>query len=285
MSPSNLSRCALTAALLLWNLPAWAGWETGFRGAADSNVTRSVDGAIADTYLYGSLGYSRDVPGDRRVDWTVATTLDGALYGKVTGLDFVALSVAPGLVITPRPGWTVALSPFLQGKAAKDSDQSALAWGARLLLQQQVGPKLYLGEHYTYTDSTARNAVFSYREHALGAYAVYRWTPPLWTELGYRFARGDSFRTTDAAAATGAARSAPAQGMGMGMGMGEHHSFGGINQDVFKETVTTHEGTATAGYAWTENLTTFLGYTLTQSTGSLGTSRSHLGFAGVTLRF
>lgn len=276
-------RFALAAVVLLWTLPAWAAWEAGVRGAADSNVTRSVDDAIADTYLYGSLGYSRDVPGDRRVDWTLAATLEGALYGKVTEFDYAALSVAPGVVATPYPGWTVSAAPFLQGKTANDSNQSAWAWGVRLMLQQQVGPSLYLGEHYTYTDSTAQESVFSYQEHALGAYAGYHWTPALWTELGYRFAHGDSFRTTDTTSASGTTGST--EDRGMGMGMGEHHSFGSVNQDVFKETVDSHEGTATVGYAWTEAVTTLLGYTLTQSTGSLGTSRSHTGFAGVTYRF
>lgn len=263
-----------------------AGWEAGLRGGADSNPTRAVRDGDSSGFLSGSLGYSRDASGDRRLDWTAAVTADGVLYDRSADLDAVSVTVAPGLAYVPTAGWALAVSPFLQAKSVRDEHQSALAWGARVSVQQQLGATVYLGEHYTYTDSRAREAVFSYREHAVGAYVGCQGTPSLVTEVGVRYAHGDSFRTLDSSGAGSAAARQGAAAMGpTGAGMEGHRGVQGLGGEVVRETVDTYELAATVGYSWTAALTSCLGYTFSVGKGSSGTAGSHLGYLGAGYRF
>ena len=273
---------ASTVVLLRGGVPAYAGWEIGLDGVADSNVTRAVHDETADSFLHGALSYSREVSGDRRLDWTAAATVDGALYGKVTELDYVAVTVAPGITYVPRAGWTLAVSTFLQGKSARDGDQSALAWGARCHLEQRLGSSSYLTEHYAFTDSKAREDVFSYREHALGALIGHSWTPALSTELAYQYAHGDSFRTLTS---SGSGSVSAAQRGTAGTNGGGRHGIHDLGGEVIKETVNTHEVSVTLGYSWAQALMTYLGGTVSVSKGSAGTSRSQIGCLGVAYRF
>ena len=153
---SRRATVAVAVAVIAWSVSlAGASWEASVRGVADSNVTRSVREETADTFLGGTLGYSRDRSGEGRLVLTVATTVDGAPYGTLTELSYVSLSLAPGIVYVPFAGWTVVVSPWLQGKMFEGDDQSAVVWGARVEVRQLFGAGFFLSEQDTYTDSQA----------------------------------------------------------------------------------------------------------------------------------
>ncbi|MBI5444987.1 MAG: hypothetical protein HY900_27725 [Deltaproteobacteria bacterium] len=272
---------------------ASAVWEIGAKGAASSNVLRALGGDQADQYLYGYVSYSRAPEGERKLDWDLGISVEGALYREVTGFSYGGAVVSPGLRYSISPGWTLSVAPFVQVKAANDSDLSALAFGARLALQQHFGSGVYAGEYYRYTDSDARESVFSYTENAFGAFVGYNWTPSLWTELGYEFARGESFQTVGATFAAplghGVMRAAaPLQPGGGGMHGGG--APGGRFDDFaagnfVRDTVDSHDVTVTAGYAWSSTFSTYVGYTFGRSSGDFGSETSHTGFLGSAYRF
>lgn len=269
---------------------ARAAWEVGIRGAADSNVLRSVGGHQSDQYLFGYLSYGRPRGGDRTLDWDLTASLEGAAYREINEFTYGAATVAPGVIYSLLPGWTVAAAPFVQAKVANDSDLSAFAFGGRLTLQQQIGSSAYTGEYYRYTDSRAKDRAFSYRENAVGAFAGYGWTSALWTEIAYQFAHGDSYRVDGAVSGGGSGggmmRSAAMMASGDGAPMGGHgSSSGSLEADLVGETVDSHEATATVGYGWTPKLSTVLGYSFGYSHGSFGRRESHTGFLGSAYRF
>ena len=107
---------------------------------------------------------------------------------------------SPGVAYIVRPGWTIALTPFLLGKAVRDPEQSAWAFGGRVDFSQKFRSGVYLLEYFVYTDSRAKEDVYSYTENTLGLYLGMRWTPKIFTEVGYEFSRGDSFFSTNAPA-------------------------------------------------------------------------------------
>ena len=191
-----------------------AGWEVGAKAGFDTNVGRSVDDGDSDVFLLGYAAYLRQADGEKRLDWTFSGVLEGAAYADYSDLDYGSASIAPGLLWIVRPGWTVNLSPFFQVKAVSDSDQSAYAFGARVDLRQELSRKLYLGEFVSWTDSRADVETYSYTEIAAGAAFGVNWTDAVFTEVGYRYAHGDSFMSL------GTATLAPGGGGGSGGGGG-----------------------------------------------------------------
>src|SRR4030067_1080470 len=106
---------------------------------------------------------------------------------------------------------------YLLAKGVRASNQSAIALGGKLLFRQRLPSDFYLGEYYAYTDSRANADTFSFKEHALGAFLGRNWTRTFYTEIGYEFSRGDSFRSVGA--------SSSFQGGTGGFGGGEHSMF------------------------------------------------------------
>lgn len=280
---------------------ASAGWQAGLKAAVDSNVTRELGGGKTDEYVLGSASYSGGGTGEERLDWLYTVAAEGAAYASVTKLNYGAVALSPGLLYHFSPSWTVSLAPFLRFKASNDSDQSATAFGLTASLRQQLTDVFYAEERYTYTDNRARADVFSYTEHALGALLGARWTERLWTELGYGFSRGDSFRTVDASTsstATGSAGSSGSTGSGgmsgsSGSGMGAARTAARMmnsldnssGKGLIKEPVRTHTVTATLGLNLGSGFTPFAGYTYEAATGASGTAHSNIGFLGLNYEF
>jgi len=262
---------------LFWGAsPAWAGWEAGAKAGFDTNLSRSIDDGDGSGYLSAYGSYWKGHAAETRLDWTMGLIVQGAVYPSLSDVDYVASMLSPGVAYILRPGWTAALTPFLQGKAVRDSEQSALAFGGRVDLSQKFRSGIYLGEYYVYTDSRADEDVYSYTENTLGAYIGMRWTPRVFTEAGYEFSRGDSFFSTTAAAP-------PAGGGGSGRGGRRFSSAFGA--EVFKETVDGHAISVSAGVDWTKSWFSTVNYTFRTWDGESGSADDSSGYAGIGYRF
>src|SRR3990172_3445184 len=223
-----------------------AGWETGAKVGFDTDVSRSISGGKSDSYLQGYAAYGREPDGETRLDWSFSAVGEAAAYASLNDLDYAPITFSPGLVYFYRPGWIITGAPFLRAKGARDSNQSAVAFGGKFLVKQQLPSDFYLGEYYTYADSRANADTFSFTEHALGAFLGRNWTRTFYTELGYEFSRGDSFRS-----------------------VGTSPSVQG----------------GTGGIDWKKKVFSAASYTFTDRLGDLGSSSSHSGFLGVGYRF
>ena len=267
-------------ALLGASLPASAGWEAGARAGYDSNVDRSVEEGQGDRFLYGYLTLARETSSERRDRWFLRATLDGAAYQDFSELSYASVALVPGFSVVLGRVWSVTASLLIRGKAVDDNDQSAVAFGGRLGLKQQPSGRYYLGEYYTYTDSQARVETYSFSEHALGLYSGVLWSPRLWTEIGYEFTRGDSYRTLDGDSTAQAGRySVQSRGAG-----GPPRFSSAFGKDVVRETVDGHSVAVTAGLDWTSSLTSLVGYTYATARGDLGSSISHIVYLGLAYR-
>jgi len=259
--------------ILLWSIPALAEREVGATLGFDTNVNRAVDGGESDVQLGGYAAFLRTPDGESRYDWAATATVEGAISLEVTDLSFAALTVEPGFVFFPRWWLTVAASPFLQGKVVKDTDQSAVAFGGKIRFREQIRRNLYLGQYYVYTDSRANADVFSYTEHAVGIFFGVLWRKTAFSEIGYGFSHGDSFRTVSTTTPTPP---------GMGKGRRYSSTFGA---DVVRDTVDRHAVSVSAGIDWTPSLTFQAGYTYAANEGDLGPFTSHSGYGGIAYRF
>lgn len=260
--------------LLSGNVPvARAGWEAGTTAGFDTNVDRSVDGGKNDGFLSGYVGYTRAPAGEKRWDFTLSSTLAGGAYAEISDLDYVAITAAPGIVVVPRAYFTLAIIPFLEARAVRDREQSAVAFGGRVSIEERIRRNLYLGQYYAYTDSRADADTFSFSEHSVGAIIGVAATSALHVELEYGFTRGDSFRSIGTSAP-------PDPGFGM------HRRFSSaFGADVVREEVDRHAVSLSAGMDWTPSFFSRAGYTVADTEGDLGSSVSHSGFAGVGYRF
>ena len=252
---------------------AFAGWETGVKTGFDTNVNRSLNEGKNDTYLSGYISFAREATGESRVDWNVAASVEGALFASLADLNYGMVSLAPGVTFFPHPVWSINISPFVQAKAVQDSDQSAIAFGGKLGLKQQIRNNLYTGQYYIYKDSRANADTYSFTENVFGLFLGVNWTRALFTEFGYEFSRGDSYRTIST---TSTAVS------GRGMHRRYSTTFG---SDVIREDVDQHAFGINAGIDWTKSLFSHLSYTYTTIKGDLGISTSHAGFIGIGYRF
>ncbi len=254
----------------------FAGWETGGKTGFDTNVNRSISGGESDGYLLGYAAYGREPGGESRLDWSFSVVGEGAAFARMTDLDYGAITVSPGLVYFIRPGWTVTAAPFLQAKGVRDSNQSAAAFGGKLVSKQRLPADFYVGQYYSYTDSRANADTFSFTENALGVFLGRNWTSTFSTEIGYEFSRGDSFRSLG---------SSPALQGGGGFG-GMHPMFStAFGTEVVRERVDRHAVGVSAGIDWTKSVFSAAGFTYTDRRGDLGSGASSSGFLGIGYRF
>ena len=268
--------CFILWFLLAVSLPVHAAWEIGGKAGFDSNVNRAISGGDSDSYLGGYLQYSRGATGETRLDWTFSASLEGNVFLKNNDLSNAYLTLAPGLTFFPYLTWSINVSPFVQGKAVADSEQSAVAYGAKVSLRQPIGKNVYLGEYYVYTDSRANEDVYSYADNALGIYLGVNWTRAFFSEVGYEFSRGDSFRTLGTTNSTSSG----------GKGKGKQHRYSStFGTEVFKDKVDRHSLGATAGIELFPSLFSNFSYTYSTLKSDLGTSIDHTGFIGLSYYF
>jgi len=262
---------------LFWkSSPARAGWEAGVRAGFDTNLSRSIDDGDGSGSLSAYGSYWKGHAAETRYDWTMGIIVQGAVYPSLSDVDYAAAMLSPGVAYIIRPGWTATVSPFLQGKAVRDSEQTALAFGGRVGLSQKFRSGFYLGEYYVYTDSRAEEDVYSYTENTLGMYLGMRWTPRVFTEAGYEFSRGDSFLSTKVAAP-------PVGGSGPGRG-GRRYSTA-FEAEVFKETVDVHAISVSAGIDWSRSWYSTVNFTYRTWDGDSGSADDSSGYAGIGYRF
>jgi hypothetical protein len=258
--------------------PALAGWEAGVKGGYESNLSRSIDDGEGSAFLSAYAGYMKPHSGEARLDWTMGFTVEGAVYPSITDVDSLSAMFTPGLAYIFSRMWSMAVTPFLQGKVVQDTEQSAVTFGARVDIIQKFEGGLYLGEYYTYTDSRANEDVYSYAENAIGAYLGMRWSPGYFTELGYEFSRGDSFLSVKVPAPA-------AGGGGRGNGGGGMQYSQAFDSLVFKERVDSHSVPVTVGIDWTKRWFSTLNYTYRTWAGDSGKATDHSGYAGFGYRF
>jgi len=264
--------------LVLASSQACAGWESGAKAGFDTNLSRSIDDGDGSGYLSAYGSYWRGHAAETRLDWTLGFIVQGAVYPSLSEVDYAAAMLSPGVAYIIRPGWTVALTPYLLGKAVRDSEQSALAFGGRVDFSQKFVSGIYLGEYYVYTDSRANEDVYSYRENTLGFYLGMRWTPKVFTEAGYEFSRGDSFLSTNVVAP-------PAGGGGPGAGRGNGRYSSTFGAEVFKEMVDGNAFSISAGIDWTQSWFSTVNYTYRTWDGDSGSANDSSGYAGIGYRF
>ncbi len=265
--------------LLFFQPLALAGWdwETGGKAGYDSNIDRAIQSPQGSGYLGAYLSVNRDPEGESRLDWTLAALVDGAIYPNFSDFNYATLTMAPGLTYFPHKDWSVALSPFLQAKSVADADQSALAFGGKLLLKQKWGAGFYTGQYYLYKDSRAEVDTYSFTENALGFFLGRKFTARAFGEIGYEFSRGDSFRTVDQT------KSDPtAKGKGKGK---DRRSSPAVGSDVIRENVDRHALGLNVGYDWTPSFYSSAGYTYTILQGDSGTSNDHSVAVSLGYRF
>ena len=266
--------------ILSISLPVYAELSIGGKVGYDSNVNRTINDAVGDTYLGTYLQYAREVSGETRLDWTFAASLAGNAFLKNNDLSNACVTLAPGLTFFPHLSWSINISPFVQGKVVSDDDQSALAFGAKINLKQPLGKYVYLGEYYTYTDNRADMNIYSYTENALGIVLGINWTRTFFTEIGYEFSKGDSFQTLESTSTSTSTTT------GRGKGKGKQYGYSStFATEVYKDQVDRHSVGFTLGIEILPSLFSNLSYTYSTMTGDLGTSDNHIGLVGISYHF
>jgi hypothetical protein len=271
--------CLVAGAVLACTAEVPWAWEVGTKIGFDSNINRSVDDEEADSYLTGYALYRWEPVQETPLTCNTTVSVEGTAYRDFSDLNCGVATISPGLIYV-RPGrrWDAGLYAFLEGKAVKDGDQSALTFGAKVNLNQQWGRDLYTGEYYVFSDSRAEADTYSFTEHALGVFVGRNWTPWSFGEIGYEFAHGDSFRAVDTEIETSS-----------GQGAGRHRTRRRYSQafgtDVIRESVDQHTIGADQGFDLTASLFLLASYSFTTARGDLGTSTCHSGFIGLGYAF
>ncbi len=264
--------CLLILFILFGSVTVKADWETGTKIGFDSNVDRAIDDGKSDQYLSVYLSYNRKPTFESRIDWNVAATVDGAAYKNFSDLNYLSVTFAPGVVYIPHRLWSITVSPFFQAKGVEDQDQSAFTFGGKIGLRQELPNNFYLGEYYIYKDSTAETDTYSFTEHAVGIYAGLNLTPSFFSEVGYEYSHGDSFRGTESTIVFS--------------GKGKHHSFSSAFEEyVVQDIVDRNAVGLNLGLDLSKSFSSLVGYTFTSIKGELGSSTSHSGFIGICYRF
>lgn len=265
--------CLFLGLILLAHTQALAGWETGVKAGFDSNVNRAINNEKSDSYLSAYASFIREPGGESRIEWTVLASLEGTAYAGLNDLNYGMVTFSPGVTFFPHPDWSINLSPFIQAKAVKDTDQSAVALGGKLSLKQQIRHNLYTGQYYIYRDSRANVDTYSFTENTFGLFLGVNWTRAFFTEFGYEFSRGDSYRSISTTTTTISGR-------------GKNRRFSTtFGSDVIREDVEHHAFGINAGIDWSKSFFSHLSYIYTTIKGDLGTSISHAGFIGIGYRF
>lgn len=277
------NRAALTG-LLLFVLPLCpltspvseceAFWEASAHTGYDSNVNLSVDDVEGDAYFGGSLAFQREPPHESRFDWTFVASLEGSQYAETDDLSYATLGLAPGLAYVPHYLWTIRLSPFVQAKAVRDTDQTALSFGISGSLEERIGSRWYAGQTYVHTVSRAEAEAYSYSEHLFGLFLGAHWTERISNEIGYAYSHGDSFRTVGTDSGGGL------------VGRGRHRRYSEtFGSDVVREKVDRHTAGVRFGVDWTRSLFCRFSYEFAVLEGDLGSAESHNAFFATGLRF
>lgn len=252
---------------------AFAFWETGAAAGFDSNIDRSVNGGESDKYLTAYASLIWEPSGESRIGWSGATTLEGTSFASNSDLNYATISISPGVNYFLHALWRINISPLFEAKVVNDSDQSALAFGGQVSMRQQIGRDFYTGQYYIYKDSRADVETYSYTEHVIGVFLGVNWTKAFFSEVGYEFSRGDSFRTVST-------RSTMASGRGKHIIYSE--AFG---TDVIREEVDRNAIGVSAGIDWSKSLFSYIAYTYATIDGDLGSSISHAGSLGIGYGF
>lgn len=275
---SLLTACFFIGLILSDSVQAFAGWEIGARVGFDSNVDRSIDDGKWDSYFTGYGAFSREPSSVLRIDWGLRIILEGTAYADLSGLNYGAVKVAPSMTFSPQPTWSANLSPFIEAKEVSDSDQSAVALGARVNLNQLWKNGFYTGQYYIYTDSHAEVDTYSFTENMVGAFFGINWSPSSFSEIGYEFSHGDSFRAISTTLTSSSPTGAKFQG--------KHRRYSvTFGTDVVRESVDRHAISVNVGFDLTESFFSLLNYTFSTAEGDLGTSTSHSGFIGIGYQF
>ncbi|MEN6433434.1 MAG: hypothetical protein ABFD06_11295 [Smithella sp.] len=266
--------CFVIGLIFIMAMPSYSAWEIGGKAGYDSNVNRAIDGAVGDTSLGAYLQYSRGASGETRFDWTLAASLEGNTFLKNNDLSNAGILIAPGIIYFPYLSWSLNIYPFVQGKVVSDNEQSALSFGAKIDLKQPINKYIYIGEYYVYTDSRAQEDVYSSTDHALGISLGINWTNTFFTELGYEYSHGDSFRTFESSSTV------PASGKGKRYGYSTTFAT-----EVYKDQVSRHSVGFTMGMELFPSVSSSLSYMYSTMAGDLGNSDNHTGLVGISYRF
>jgi hypothetical protein len=277
----SMASILVVGILLFFKSLALAGWEweTGGKAGYDSNLDRAIHNPQGSGYLGAYLSLNREPEGESRLDWTLSSLVDGAVYPNLSDLNYAAFTLAPGLTYFPHKDWGVTIFPYLQAKSVADADQSALAFGGKILLKQKWGADFYSGQYYLYKDSRAGVDTYSFTENALGIFLGRKLTAKAFGEIGYEFSRGDSFRAVDR---TKADPSAKEKEKGKGRDRRFSPAFG---SDVIRENVDRHALGLNVGYDWTAALFSSAGYTYATLQGDSGRSENHAVWISLGYRF
>jgi hypothetical protein len=264
--------------LLLQSL-ALAGWdwETGGKAGYDSNLDRAIHNPQGSGYLGAYLSVNREAEGESRLDWTWSSLVDGAVYPNLSDLNYAAFTVAPGLTYFIHKDWSVAISPYLQAKSIAEADQSALAFGGKILLKQKWGTGLYSGQYFLYKDSRAEVDTYSFTENTFGIFLGTKLAAKAFGEIGYEFSKGDSFRAVDRTKSDSTTK-----GKGKGRDLRFSPAFG---SNIIRENVDRQALGVNAGYDWTAAFFSSAGYTYSTLQGDSGSSDDHAVWISLGYRF
>ncbi|MDY6990445.1 MAG: hypothetical protein SWQ30_20580 [Thermodesulfobacteriota bacterium] len=274
----SFTGCFVAGAVLFCTAEVPWAWEAGAKIGFDTNINRSVDDEEADSYVTAYALYRWEPAQESPLTWNATLGVEGTGYSDFSDLNCGVATISPGLIYRYGRKWEMGLYAFLEGKAVKDEDQSALTLGAKVNLNGKWRRDHYIGGYYLFADSHAEAESYSFTEHALGAFVGRNWTAWSFGEIGYEFAHGDSFRAVDWKTETSS-----------GQGAGGHRARRRYSQafgtDVIRESVDQHTLGADLGFDVTASLFLWASYSFTTATGDLGTSTSHAGFIGLGYAF
>ena len=264
---------------------AFAGWRAGAGTGYDSNINRSVDNKESDTYLSGYVSLIRQPSGESRLGWFGAVILEGTSFINNYDLNYAMISGSAGMTCFLHAFWRVDVAPFLEARAVNDSEQSALAFGGRVNMQQQIKRNIYTGQYYLYRDSRADVQTYSFTEHVFGIFLGVNWTESFFTEAYYEFSRGDSFRTVSTDSTTSAIMSGNENGHGNSGKERKPIYSQTFDSDMIREEVDQHAIGVSLGIDWNRSLSSHIGYRFVTIDGELGTSTALTGFLDISYRF
>lgn len=280
MKIKKVLSCGIFLILLIISpFPALAGWEWegGGKVGYDSNLDRAMDNAIGSPIATAFLSLNRNPGLGSGLNWSLFSSLEGNLYFNLTDLNSAQLTVAPGLNYSPDKIWNVNLSPFIQAKGVSDSDQSAVAWGVKVTLKEQINDRLYSGQYYRYKNSTANAETYSFVENALGIFLGYNWTKMIFSEIGYEFSKGDTFLTSG---------EGQTFSEGGGKGKGKNRRYSQAFDSVVVRTDATRQVIGlTLGIDWSKNFYSLVEYAFTTIRTDLGDANSQAAFFQIGYRF
>lgn len=293
-----------TSLFILLSHNAFAGFEMGAKEGYDSNIDRAVEGGISDSFTTGFLSFSTESGKGTGTDWSLKLGVEGTMYADSTFLNCGIAGITPSIIFYPGERWMLDISPFAQAITVKDEEQSSVAFGGQISMKQLWGSRYYTGEYLIYTDSRADVEIYSYRDKTAGVYAGVNWTDAFWSEIGYEFSRGDSFRAVEeiitteietsqivASQAGNGGKGGNGQG-GTGQGGAGQYGTGSsprystaYNEYIINEPVDRQTIGINTGYQFTRHIFSFINYAYTTYKGDAGTSKSHTGTIGIGYSF